>query len=130
MNADDVANQALMWTEEARIRLRRVPEGVMREMTRQRVERLARQRDLSEVTVELLDAKYGEWADGSAQASSEMAWTEDAKRRMEHVPAFVRGMAVKAIEAYAVSRGFAQITPVVVDEAKTFWGETGQFHQP
>lgn len=130
MNADDAANQALMWTEEAKVRLRRVPEGVMREMTRQRVERLARQRGLSRVTGELLEAKYGQWGDGSAQASSELAWTEEAKQRLERVPAFVRGMVVKAIEAYALSRGRVEITPAIVDEAKTFWGETGRFHQP
>ncbi|MBI4298700.1 MAG: PCP reductase family protein [Chloroflexi bacterium] len=49
---------------------------------------------------------------------------------MDRVPAFVRGMVVKAIEAYAASQGLAEVTPDIVDEAKAFWGEEGRFHQP
>ncbi len=120
----------LTWTPEAQARLRQVPEGLMRELTRQRVETLARRLNQPIVNAELMEAKYGQWAQGSAQATSEMAWTAEAKERMDRVPAFVRGMVVKAIEAYAASQGLVEITPGTVDEAKASWGETGRFHQP
>lgn len=130
MKGDDLINQPLAWTEEATGRLRQVPAGLMRELTRQRVENLARQRGQALVTVELMATKYYQWAEGSAQASSEMPWTEEARQRVARIPAFVRGMVVKAIEAYALSQGLAEITPDIVDEAKTFWEKTGRFHQP
>ena len=130
MHDDDSPKNRLTWTPEAKSRLQQVPEGVMRELTRQRVENLARRKGQDVVTLELMGAKYHQWAEGSARATSEMAWTEEAQQRMERIPIFVRGMVAKAIEAYAVSRGLAEITPGIVDEAKTFWGQTGQFHQP
>ena len=128
---DDKAREALLtWTPEAQARLQRAPEGVMRELTRQRVETLARQRGQSTVTLELLETKYQQWAEGSAPAARQMTWTDQARKRMQRVPAFVRGMVVKAIEAHAQHQGLTEITPKIVDEAKGFWGETGRFHQP
>ena len=59
-----------------------------------------------------------------------MAWTEEAQQRMERVPDFVRGMVVKAIEAYATKQGAGEVTSELVDEAKGSWGETGRFHEP
>ena len=120
----------LAWTPEAEARLRQVPEGVMRELTRQRVEKLARLRGQPTVTMELVQEKYQQWLEGSAQATSEMAWTQEARGRMERVPTFVRGMVVSAVEAYARDRGTREITSELVDEAKRFWAETGHFHQP
>lgn len=120
----------LAWTPEAQARLRQVPEGVMRELTRQRVEKLARRLGQSTVTLEVLAAKYREWAGGSARAAREMAWTEEALRRIERIPEFVRGMIVQATEAYARQRCIAEISPEILDEARRHWGETGRFHRP
>ncbi len=121
---------SLTWTPDAEARLHQVPEGVMRELTRQRVEKLARQQSQAVVTAELMEDKYRQWAEGSAQVTREMTWTEEARERMERVPAIVQGMVVKAIEAYARKQGLTEITPRIVDEAKEFWGETGRFHRP
>ncbi len=118
----------LEWTPDAEARLRRVPTGAMREMTRTRVEWLARQRGQSTVTGALVEAKYQQWLEGSTKAASEMAWTDDARDRMARVPPFVRGMVEMAIEAYARSRNVATVTPEIIDEARRIWGETGQFH--
>ncbi len=121
---------SLTWTKDAQARLRRVPEGVMRDLTRQRVEKLAHQRGRSTVTAELMDTKYQQWEEGSAQATSELPWTEQARLRVERIPQFVRGMVMQAIEAHARDKGLAEITADTVDEAKRFWGATGRFHQP
>ncbi len=127
---DTNVEELLTWTPGAQARLQQVPEGLMRELTRQRVERLAQRLGNPVVTVDMMDAKYRQWAIGSEQATSEMAWTDEARERIDRVPLFVRGMIVGAIEAYASSQGASQITPGIVDEAKELWGETGQFHRP
>ncbi|MEE9247621.1 MAG: PCP reductase family protein [Dehalococcoidia bacterium] len=124
------AAKELSWTSEAVARLRQVPEGVMRELTRQRVERLAKRRGEGTVTTGLVEEKYKEWACGSVNAKSEMVWSEEARQRTAHIPAFVHGMVIKAIEAYARSRGDLEITPELMEEAKHYWEETGRFHQP
>lgn len=68
------------------------------------------------MTVDLVETKYQQWAEGSAQATSEMTWTEKAKARMERIPDLVRGMAVKAIEAHAQEQGLTEVTPRLVEE--------------
>ena len=124
------SDKTLNWTSEAFARLQRVPEGSSRSLTRQRVEAFAHKFGLSEVTVELIDAKYEQWADGSERATSDMPWTPDASERIELIPQFVRGMVVEAAEAYARSLGLSEISASTLDEVKSFWGETGRFHRP
>ncbi len=49
-------------------------------------------------------------------------WSAEAKRRLERVPPFVRGMARQALERYAVEHGYREITEAVIEEYK---GEMG-----
>ncbi len=121
---------ALTWTPEAQTRLQQVPDGVMRELTKQRVERLARQLGRSTVSVELMEAKYEQWSQGAEPFTTAMAWTEQAQAAIDRAPDFVRGMVIKAIEAYAKDVDAAEITPEIMDAAKRFWDESGRFHQP
>ncbi|MBI1821940.1 MAG: universal stress protein [Nitrospirae bacterium] len=46
-----------------------------------------------------------------------IAWTDEAKRRMERVPVFARGVAKTAIYRYAVEKGHTIISNEVVDSA-------------
>ena len=119
----------LTWTPEAETRLRRVPEGEMRRLTRRRVEELARRQGSSTVTLQLMDEKYSQWSVDSSEAASEMVWTPEAQGRIDRVPPFVRRMVIKAVEGYARKQGFGEITVEVVEGAKGFWMESGQFHQ-
>ena len=118
------------WTAEAQARLQRVPEGVMRDLTRQRVETLAGKLGETTVTPELMDEKYHQWAEGSARASSELAWTDEAREKVDRIPSFVRGMVVEAVEAYGIRQGRAEITADMLEEVKGFWGGSGSFHHP
>jgi hypothetical protein len=45
-------------------------------------------------------------------------WSEAAERRLQNVPAFVRAMARRAIERYALEEGHAEITSEVMDRAR------------
>ncbi len=49
-------------------------------------------------------------------------WTVEALRRLENVPAFVRDMARKSIEQYALTEGCHEITPDVMDRARKATG--------
>lgn len=48
----------------------------------------------------------------------ELSWSEDAKKRLNKVPSFGRGMAIKRVEQYAKENGYSEITPDVMKEAK------------
>ena len=120
----------LDWTPEAAARLGRVPEGIMRDLTRQRVEHLAKRRGEAIVTVALMEEKYDQWSSGSEKATSEMSWSAEALERIERIPPFVRGMVVEAIEAHAQRKGAGEITPELVEEAKGSWGGGAGFHHP
>ncbi len=118
------------WTREATERLDRVPEGPMRELTRQRVEAMVRRYGGSTVTVELVESKYGQWRDSGPPQTPTLRWSEQATERVNRIPSFVRGPVVEAIERYAVSRGTARVTSEIVDESKCHWKVAGHFHQP
>jgi len=133
-DAAPASEDTLPWAPEAEARLEQVP-TVMRNLTRQRVEKHARRFGHSAVTLEVLEDKYREWAKGSAQVASEMAstesdvvWTEEALEVVGRIPDFVRPMVMNQIETDARSRGITEISPQVVDEASRTWRETGRFH--
>jgi len=54
-----------------------------------------------------------------------VAWSDDARERLANVPAFVRGMVKRIYGEYAVERGIAEITPQVMDQARTDLGLEG-----
>jgi len=47
----------------------------------------------------------------------EIIWIEEAEKRLERVPSFVRPKAKKFIEDYARERGYRKITTEIMDEA-------------
>ena len=46
-----------------------------------------------------------------------LPWTKDAEARLEIIPAFVRGMAIKAIEGFAKDKGAKEITADIMEAA-------------
>ena len=51
-----------------------------------------------------------------------LPWEDSAKTRLGNIPSFVRGMVVKAVEAFAQSRGLNQVTVELMEEARARWG--------
>ncbi|MBI2916640.1 MAG: universal stress protein [Chloroflexi bacterium] len=123
-----IASGKARWSPEAEAKLAQVPEGVMRELTRQRVEEMAARQGVRDIAPGLMAAKYAHWAEGSAKAQSELRWSPEASARLERVPPFIRGMVVKSVEGYARLVGVAEVTSELVDEAKAYWERTGTFH--
>jgi radical SAM protein with 4Fe4S-binding SPASM domain len=52
----------------------------------------------------------------------DMPWDEAARARLERIPSFARGMVIKAVEAYARSRGHAVVTPTLLTDVRDRWG--------
>lgn len=117
-----------IWTEEAERVLESVPVGYMRDMTKWRVEEFARQKGYAIITPEVLREKYELWEEGSAKVLSQIPWTEEAKNRIEKIPAFVRGMVMKEVEQRARELGLGQVTLTVLDSVRRKWSETFDFH--
>lgn len=53
------------------------------------------------------------------------AWSADAEERLARVPTFVRGMVKKIYGDYAKERGITEITPAVMDTARSELGLEG-----
>ena len=47
-----------------------------------------------------------------------IAWSEEAEKRLEQIPPFVRPMAKTGIERFAREKGYREITLPVMEEAK------------
>jgi hypothetical protein len=52
-------------------------------------------------------------------------WSEDARERLLAVPSFVRGMVKRIYGEYAAERGIAEITPEIMDRARSELGLEG-----
>jgi len=59
----------------------------------------------------------------STAAATELAWSKEAKERIERVPSFMRPMIQMGVEAYARKTGYTEITPEVMDLSKGDQGE-------
>jgi hypothetical protein len=66
------------------------------------------------------------FVDGAPRASSgRPRWSAESEERLRRVPSFVRGMVKKIYGDYAAERGIAEITPDVMDRARTELGLEG-----
>jgi hypothetical protein len=54
-----------------------------------------------------------------------LTWSVDARERLLRVPGFVRGMVKRIYADYAAQRGIGEITPEVMDRARTELGLEG-----
>jgi hypothetical protein len=59
---------------------------------------------------------------GEQGAGSGPRWSADAQERLTRVPNFVRGMVKRIYLDYAKERGIAEITPAIMDTARTELG--------
>ncbi len=126
---EQAQTSTLQWSAEAEARMERIPEGFMRNLTRQRVEQFAKKHGTSEITEALVEEKYSEWAAGSSRKKSSMVWEESAKARIEKIPEFVKGMVVLEVERCAHELGLEQVTHAAVDKASQTWEMGSGFHK-
>lgn len=118
----------LDWDPEAAVRLDRIPVGFMRDMTRNRVEKWARAAGVARVGLEVMDGKYGSWAEGSAKVNLELEWSEEARERADRIPEFIRPMVMKELERRVKAAGKIRVEAAELDEAMKQWSGSGRFH--
>jgi hypothetical protein len=51
-----------------------------------------------------------------------LRWSPEAEQRLERIPSFVRSMVRKGIEELAREKGYGEVTPQVMDEARERMG--------
>ncbi len=67
----------------------------------------------------------GEVASADGATTGRVAWTPEATGRLEKVPSFVRGMVKRIYADWAREKGVSEITPEVMDRARTELGLEG-----
>ncbi len=116
------------WTDQALKRMERVPEGFMRDMTRQQVNKFAREHGHDTVTPEVIEQKYAQWGEGSDRQAQDLTWEPAATEKLERIPPFVRGMVMKEVENAAREQGATVVTAEIMAEASKSWGSSMMFH--
>lgn len=70
-------------------------------------------------------AALGSAPPGAETVTVRPQWSGDSLDRLARVPSFVRGMVKRIYADYAAERGIAEITPEVMDRARTELGLEG-----
>jgi light-independent protochlorophyllide reductase subunit B len=65
------------------------------------------------------DAFAGSSAPREAAPSGLTPWTAEALEELSEIPAFLRGRARRLAEEYAHERGAPEVTPEILDEARS-----------
>jgi hypothetical protein len=60
-----------------------------------------------------------------APANAAVTWSDDARNRLANVPSFVRGMVKRIYTDWAKENGISEITPAVMDRARSELGLEG-----
>ncbi len=70
------------------------------------------------------EAEHGEAEHGEAERghARTLAWSPAALERLDRVPSFVRGMVKRIYADWARERGIAELTPEIMDRARTDLG--------
>ncbi len=122
------SGRVLGWTPEANERMENVPEGFMREMTKWRIEAFVRKNGSLKVTKELIEQKYEYWGEGSKKITKELSWDDEATKKIEKIPSFVRGMVIKEVENEARRKGQDVVTQETLTSVRDKWGSSMEFH--
>jgi hypothetical protein len=70
-------------------------------------------------------AVQGEGASTGEATTGPIVWTPEATGRLEKVPSFVRGMVKRIYTDWAREKGLSEITPDIMDRARTELGLEG-----
>ena len=73
----------------------------------------------------MVKGRDGAFVEGEQGAGSGLTWSGGAQERLSRVPGFVRGMVKRIYADYARERGLDEITPAVMDRARTELGLEG-----
>ena len=75
-----------------------------------------------ELTRSSMIGSEGAFDDSQKESPTGVRWSPEGEERLTRVPKFVRGMVKKIYREWAIERGISEITPSVMDEARTDLG--------
>ena len=78
-----------------------------------------------ELTRRSMIGREDAFEDVPKKGSGGVRWSLGSEERLDRVPKFVRGMVKKIYAEWALERGISEITPSVMDEARTDLGLEG-----
>lgn len=130
---NEISCRAITWTPEALERMDRAP-VFLRGMVKRLAEKKARELGLAEITGDVLDRFKSQMMgrmggeSGLAQAASDiekgrLPWTAEARKRLESVPEFMRGMIKQIAEEVAHERGHLEVNVELFEKVEAL-GET------
>ncbi|MBI3763844.1 MAG: PCP reductase family protein [Chloroflexi bacterium] len=79
----------------------------------------------SEPMAMIRSALTGQSITGQSSDGAEPAWSEAALKRLAAAPVFVQGMIRRLYSDYAKQKGYAEITPAIMTEARDALGMSG-----
>ncbi len=118
----------MRWSDDAKERLAKTPEGFMRDMTQWRIEQWARTHGQKEITLELVEEKYQYWNENSQDMQTDLPWDDEAIERVQRIPEFVRPMVQKEVERHAKEGGKERVTAEILAEVRNRWETGEEFH--
>ncbi len=120
------------WEKEALERLKQIPEGTSRDMTRKATNAIAQQQSIESISLDFLEQILSIFNSGSKDASKKIGktlpWDKDAQDSISKAPPMVQGMLAREIEAYAKRENLPQVDLKTAEKAKKQWADEGQFH--
>jgi len=122
----ELTQEEVIWSDAAQAMMQEIPEGMMREMTRWRIEAAACRQFLHEITPAVVEAQYRIWTEASRHIARHLDWDKEAETRVGRIPAFVRGTVIKEIESYAKEKGMGTVTAELWDTVCQQW--TAEVH--
>ncbi len=124
----ETSGLVMNWTDEAKERLSKTPEGFMQDMTRWRIEHWARTHGKKDITLSLVEEKYEDWNKNSQHMNTSLPWDDDALERVQRIPDFVRPMVQKEIERHTKAAGETRVTAALVAQVRDKWEMGEEFH--
>lgn len=107
----------LLWSDEARYRLERMPPYVL-VLVRSEAEDSVKAKGLRVITERLL---------AEARQGDTIGWEPEAERRLNNIPDPVRAMAKVELERTATERGEAKVTAALMEEVRArYFGLAGR----
>jgi len=118
----------LPWHEDALQRLKQIPAGNSRKMTKKATNSMAQQQGINEITLEFLQNILDIFNSASQKVTKTLSWKENATAAISKVPGMIQGMLIKEIESYAKRNQLTNIELDTVNRVKQKWSDEGNFH--
>lgn len=119
----------LPWHEGAESRLAQVPAGIVRDLTRLRIEAWARKHAYREVTAEAVAGKLAEWEAAGSEYALSLGWEGAALEKMKKMSPGISAAVMQAAERFARERGRTEVTAALLQEMLNELQAGRPFHQ-